>query len=99
MSVDEESEAWDAWPDADPYTVGAICAEIERIAGKDRPNESAPPGPWFLPLASAAEFLALLRSMPSGIGMPEFAAQLRERFGSLSMLKAVHPEPDAEDGA
>jgi hypothetical protein len=100
MSADEESQAWEASPDAEePYIIAAIGAELERIVGDDRPKESAPRGPWFLPLESPDELLALLQSMPSGIGASEFASRLRDRFGSLSMLKAVHPEPEAEHGA
>lgn len=100
MSVDGESEDLDIWSeDEDPYTIAAIGAELERIAGEDLPNESSPSGLWFLPLASMDEFLVLLREMPSDIGVAEFAARLRVRFGNLSTLKAIHPESEDEDGA
>lgn len=46
MNADEESDDSDKWQDAaDPYTIAAIGAELERIVGEDRPSESVPPGP------------------------------------------------------
>jgi hypothetical protein len=100
MSVYEESEDEDAWREVeDPFIIAAIGAELERIAGEDRPHGSSPSDLWFLPLASMDELLVLLREMPSGIGVAEFASRLRARFGNLSTLKAIFPESEAEDGA
>ena len=100
MSADEESQDWESFPDAEvPDNIAAILAELQRIVGNDRLAESIPHGPWLVPLESPDELLALLQIMPSGIGGTELAARLREQFGSLSMLKAVHPKIETEDGA
>lgn len=96
-----EDDSQDPWAGAeDPQTIAAIGAELNRISGAHAPPECDPfGGHWLLPLASIDEVLALLREMPSDIGVAEFAARLRDRFGNLPVLKAVHPDQHSEDGA
>ena len=96
-----EDDSHDPWAGADdPQTIAAIGADFDRITGAHAPPELDPfGGHWLLPLTSIDEVLALLREMPSDIGVTEFAARLRDRFGNLPMLKAVDPEQHSEDGA
>ena len=96
-----DSQDQDPWVGADdPQTIAAIGAEFDRIVGSLTSSEPDPfGGNWGLPIASLDEMLELLRAMPSDISMAEFAARLRDRFGSPPTLKGVPPEQRSEDGA
>jgi hypothetical protein len=101
MADDHDTRYDDPWAGAeDPQTIASIGAELERIAGGHAVPEVDPfDGHMLLPLGSIDEVLRMLREIPSNIGMAEFAARLRDRFGNLASLKAVDPEHQSEDGA
>ena len=92
MADDHDTPDQDPWAGSDdPRTIAAIGAELERIGGTHALPKIDPfGGLMMLPLGSMDEFLQMLREMPSDIGVEGFAARLRDRFGNVPTLKAMH---------
>jgi hypothetical protein len=81
--------------DDDPVLQTAFIAELERVIGAFEESLPPPRFEWILPVSGIGEVLDVLREAPTALGLAGLEQRLRERFGTLSGLKAIRDDdPD-----